>query len=180
MKHSYWIVTAIIALGLFTGCILPSLPAPEPTLSPLVSPQITDTSDATKTNPFAIPSPIRETVVTRAPHVPGTGAVSGQLERFDGSPLKGILGYAALIEERNGVKLAAVDPLLDVHFITDAQGRFRLDNLRPGDYALAMQSPVGIIMPHSTDGKIIKFVIEADRETDLGRLAIGYVYPDNE
>jgi hypothetical protein len=106
------------------------------------------------------------------------GAVVGQLERFDRTPLKGIFVYAALIEERSGVRLAAVDPLLDVHFATDAQGGFRFDNLAPGEYALAMQSPVGIIMPHNTDGEVVKFTIKADDQIALGRLTVGYVYPD--
>ena len=108
------------------------------------------------------------------------GAVVGELRRFDGTPLKGILVYAALIEDRDGVLLAAVDPLLDVRSVTDAQGGFWFDNLVPGEYALATQSPVGIIMPHNTDGEIVRFKIEADGETALGQLAVGYIYPDSD
>jgi uncharacterized surface anchored protein len=73
-----------------------------------------------------------------------------------------------------------VDPLLDSHAATDAQGHFFIDNLAPGEYALATQSPVGIILPFGTDGEIIKFKIEADSELALGQLAVGYIYPNDD
>ncbi len=169
-----------LSLALLIGCVPPPAPAPEPLVSPLASPVAEATPVVPSSTLDISPLPLPEAVVTRAPRDPGMGSLTGELERFDGTPMKGILVYAALIEERNGVKLAAVDPLLDVKSTTDAEGGFWFDNLPPGDYALATQSPVGIIMPHNTEGTIVRFKVEADTETALGRLAVGYTYPDND
>lgn len=178
-KHVFRVICFCITILILIGCV----PSPDvaPTLSPLPSPESSAIPVvATDTTLAVSPLPLPVEVATKAPHTPGTGAVSGELERFDGTPLRGIFVYAALIEERNGMRLASVDPLLDVRSVTDAQGYFSFDNLVPGEYALATQSPVGIIMPHNRDGEIVRFAIDADDETVLGRLAVGYTYPDND
>ncbi|MFO7631549.1 MAG: hypothetical protein R6W76_03360 [Caldilinea sp.] len=169
-----------LTLGLIVGCVPPPVPAPEPMLSPLAAPAAEATPATPSSTLDVSPLPLPEAVVTRAPREPGMGSLTGELERFDGTPMRGILVYAALIEERDGVRLAAVDPLLDVRAETNAQGGFWFDNLTPGEYALATQSPVGIIMPHNTDGTIVRFQVEAGSETALGRQAVGYTYPDND
>ena len=110
----------------------------------------------------------------------GMGAIKGQLERYDGTPLKRVVVYAARIEVTGGMRLASVDALADPHVDTDARGSFRIANLKAGDYVLATQSPVGIILPHNRDGKTVTFAVQANRETDLGELAVGYQYPDGE
>lgn len=179
-KHIVRVLVVTLTLGLIVGCVPPPAPSPDLMLSPLASPVAEATPAAPSSTLDVSPLPLPESVVTRVPREPGMGSLTGELERFDGTPMKGILVYAALIEERNGVKLAAVDPLLDVRSATDAQGGFWFDNLAPGDYVLATQSPVGIIMPHNTDGTIVRFKVEADHETALGRLAVGYTYPDND
>jgi hypothetical protein len=102
------------------------------------------------------------------------------LERFDGTPVKGIIVYPALIEQREDVRLASVDPLTDPRAVTDAEGRFQVINLKPGEYALAMQSPVGIIMPYNSEGQIVTFELTADATTELGNLPVGYQHPDSE
>ena len=178
-KHAFRLICLCLTMLVLITCVPPTT-APTPMLSPLAVPEATAKPDTTEATLAISPLPLPAETPTGAPRTPGMGAVVGQLERFDGTPLKGIFVYAALIEERSGVRLAAVDPLLDVHTATDAQGGFRFDNLAPGEYALAMQSPVGIIMPHNTDGEVVKFTIKADDQIALGRLTVGYVYPDND
>lgn len=174
------VMIVALSLALLIGCVSLPAPAPESLVSPLASPVAKMTLEAPTTTLNDSSLPVPEVAVTRAPRKAGMGSLSGQLERFDGTPMRGILVYAALIEEHNGVKLAAVDPLLDVKSITDAEGRFWFDNLLPGEYALATQSPVGIIMPHTPEGTIVRFKVEADNETALGRVVVGYTYPDND
>jgi hypothetical protein len=164
-----------------TACFLVGCGAPASMPKPMVSPLGTPEASPSPTALLPVsplPSPVA--VATEAPHKPGMGSVSGELERLDGTALRGILVYPALIEDHGEVSLAAVDPLLDLHTATDAQGHFLIDNLAPGEYALATQSPVGIILPHNTDGEIVRFKIEADGELALGRLAVGYTYPDDD
>jgi hypothetical protein len=174
-KNVLWVIVWLTA-WLLVGCVSPA-GIPTPMLSPLVAPQESPTPDALlAVSP--LPSPVA--VATQAPHTPGMGSVSGELERFDGTSLRGIFVYAALVEDHDGMNLASVDPQLDARSVADAQGHFSFDNLAPGEYALATQSPVGIILPHNTDGEIVRFKIEADGELALGRLAVGYTYPDND
>jgi hypothetical protein len=167
-------------LLVLSACAPFPITAPTQRLSPLATPGVASPSSAMETGLAVSPLSPPADVATRVPRVPGMGTVLGHLERSDGTPIKGITVYAALIEDRGGMRLAAIDPLLDVHAVTDAQGGFKLDNLVPGEYALATQSPVGIIMPHGTDGEIVEYTVEANRETALGRLVVGYVYPNSD
>jgi len=178
--HFRHFIYLCIAAVVFIGCAPPTVVAPTPMLSPLTAPEASATPNTTDTTLAVSPLPLPTDVPTRAPLLPGMGAASGELERFDGTPLKGIIVYAALIEEHGEMRLASVDPLLDPRSVTDSQGGFWFDNLAPGEYALATQSPVGVILPHNTDGEIVRFKIEADGELALGRLAVGYTYPDND
>jgi hypothetical protein len=179
-KHVFGVIYLCIAMLVFIGCLSPSVGAPTPMLSPLATPEASATPHTTDPTLVVVsPLPIATDAPTRVPLRPGMGAVSGELERFDGTTLKSIIVYAALIEQRGEMGLASVDPLLDARSVTDAQGSFWFDNLAPGEYALATQSPIGIIMPHNTEGEIVRFRIEADGELALGRLAVGYPYPDN-
>lgn len=180
-KHAFRLICLCITILMLIGCVPSPDVAPTPMLSPLPSPEASAIPiSATDATLVVSPLPLPVGAATKMPHTSGMGAVSGDLERFDGTPLRGILVYVAFIEERNGMRLASVDPLLDAHSVTDAQGYFSLDNLAPGEYALATQSPVGIIMPHNAAGEIVKLTIEADGEIALGRLAVGYIYPDND
>lgn len=148
------------------------------TTLPVVSPIATSDGAAipsSQTSPLAAPT----VLPNETPLESGTGAVTAELHRLDGTTMKGILIYAAFIENRDGVRLSAVDPLLDPKAETDAEGRFVIRNLKPGEYALATQSPVGIIMPHGPQGKAVLYQVEAGKTTDLGRLDVGYTYPDN-
>ncbi len=172
-KPVFRLIYLSIALMALAGCV--PYPAVAPTPMPMLSPQASPDAMLAIS---PLPSPV--VAATKAPRTSGMGSLWGELERLDGTPLKGILIYPALIEDHSGVAFAAVDPLNDVHVETDARGHFSVDNLAPGEYALAMQSPVGIIMPHNREGEIVKFKIEADGETALGRLAVGFAFPDNE
>ncbi|MHB1004367.1 MAG: hypothetical protein ACYC3S_01850 [Chloroflexota bacterium] len=110
----------------------------------------------------------------------GTGGISGQIQRLDGTPLKGIIVYAAPVDSRGGERLASVDPLVDAHAATDSEGRLGINDLKAGEYALATQSPLGVILPHDNAGQVVTFMITADQETGLGLLQVGYVYPDGD
>ena len=110
----------------------------------------------------------------------GAGTVRGQLERYDGTPLKGIIIYAAVIGQSGDTRLASVDALADPHVDTDAQGRFEIKNLQSGEYVLGTQSPIGIILPHDKGDKMVTFKVSAGQETDLGKLSVGYTFPDGQ
>jgi uncharacterized surface anchored protein len=94
--------------------------------------------------------------------------------------MKNIVVYAAPVSSQGAERLASVDPLVDARTTTDAQGKFEIRNLKPGEYALATQSPLGIILPHDQTGKVITFQVAAGRETALGAYRVGYVYPDGD
>ena len=177
-KYLLWGLVIWFTIGGLGGCVSPEVGAPPP-VSPLATPEASVSTLPGPTAAVVAPSPTSSQGPLAGTPEPGKGGVSGKLTRFDGTLLKGIIGYGALIEMRGGMRLASVDPLVDKRFITDVEGRFRLDNLPPGEYVLAMQSPVGIIMPHNTTGQIVKFAITADEETKLGQLAVGYIYPDS-
>lgn len=110
----------------------------------------------------------------------GFGIVQGKVARLDDTPMKGIIIYAAPVQTHGGERIASVDPLLDARAETDEAGSFAIANLRPGEYALATQSPVGVILPHAQSGKVITFVVSANQTTDLGLLKVGYTYPDGD
>ncbi len=177
-KNVLWVLLAWTIISSLSGCVPPVL-APAPMLSPLnlSDPTTVVLTDTAKTKTEALPT--RSATPAKNAPEPGKGFVSGVLERFDGTPLKGIILYGALIEVRGEMRLASVDPLVDPRSVTDAEGRFSFGNLSPGEYALATQSPVGIIMPHNKSGQIVRFKVEPNGETDLGRLPVGYIYPDN-
>lgn len=180
-KNMLGVLLAGVMISVLGGCV-PPIMAPTPLFSPLPTSELEPSTAAltSTTNIVTNSLPTRSaTPATIAPE-PGKGFVSGVLERFDGTPLKGIILYGALIEVRGEMRLASVDPLVDPRSVTDAEGRFSFGNLLPGEYALATQSPVGIIMPHSKGGQIVRFKVEPNGETDLGRLAVGYIYPDND
>lgn len=177
-RHLFWGLLIWFAIGGLGGCVSSELMSPS-LVSPLATPHLAPAASPSSTVTVVVPLPTSGLATPTATPELGKGLVSGKLTRFDGTPLKGIIIYGALIEMRGEMRLASVDPLADKRVITDAEGHFRLDNLLPGEYALAMQSPVGIIMPHNPTGQIVKFTITADGETKLGQLAVGYVYPDN-
>jgi hypothetical protein len=163
-------IIAMLAI-ILTGCAPQVLPTSEP-----VSPVAIPTKGGSDT---VSPLPAPTLALTAVAQEPGKGGAMGVAFRFDGTPMKGITIYAALVEMKNGVKLAAVDPVLDVRATTDAQGRFSLPNLRPGEYAIATQSPVGVILPHNRKNEIVMYQVKADEVIDLGHLDLGYVYPDS-
>lgn len=169
--------SALSSFVLFITILLAACTGVPPTAQPQVSPILQ--AETTIASLPAQASPLATPALADAPAQPGTGAVKAEIRRFDGSPIKGVIVYAALIEDRGGMRLSAVDPLLDPKAETDGNGQFVIKNLKPGDYALATQSPVGIIMPHSKEGTTIIYKVEADKTTDLGRLDVGYTYPDS-
>ncbi len=173
MRNGFLLTVVVLLTVLLGACVTPPPPTAQP-VSPLPAPT-KDASAALAASPLPAPTEI----VVQPTRQPGTGSVTGIAYRLDGTPMKGITIYGALIETINGVRLAGVDPANDVRATTDAEGRFTLVNLKPGEYAIATQSPVGVIMPHNSKGEIVLYQVKADEQTDLGRLEIGFVYPDS-
>jgi hypothetical protein len=139
------------------GCVsVPGTPAP--TLSPLAP-------AATSAAPKATPVAARK---------PGTSQVSGTLLSTKNEILDNVAVFAAPIDVHDQMRLASVDPLIDVGAITDESGHFTLMNLPPREYALAVQMPLMIIMPLNTDGKPFIFQATADGMVSLGDVRIDY------
>jgi hypothetical protein len=105
---------------------------------------------------------------------PGAGKASARLLDMDGSRLGGVTVYAAPIDVHNGMRLASVDPAVDVGATSDESGSFTLENLPPHEYALAVQTPFGIMLPQSQDGKHIIFQVKAGESISLGDQKIDY------
>lgn len=148
------LVIVILAAG---GCVgVPGTPAP--TLSPLAP---AATSPAPKATPVAIKKP-------------GTAQASGKLVNTKNEILDDVTVFAAPIDVHDQMRLASVDPLIDIGATTDQSGHFTLMNLPPHEYALAVQMPLMIIMPLNSDGKPFIFQATADGVVTLGDVRIDY------
>jgi hypothetical protein len=148
------LVMVILAVG---GCVsVPGTPAP--TLSPLAP---VATSSAPKATPVATKKP-------------GTAQASGKLVSTKNEVLADVTVFAAPIDVHDQMRLASVDPLIDIGATTDQNGHFTLINLPPHEYALAVQMPLMIIMPLNADGKPFIFQATADGVVSLGDVRIDY------
>ena len=149
---------AFVMVTLITaGCVnVPGTPAP--TLSPLAP---VATSAAPKATPVAAKKP-------------GTAQASGRLLSTKSEILDNVTVFAAPIDTHDQMRLASVDPLIDVGATTDKSGHFTLLNLPPHEYALAVQMPLMIIMPLNSDGKPFIFQATADGLVTLGDVQIDY------
>ena len=147
----------VMVMLVTAGCVsVPGTPAP--TLSPLAP-------AATSVAPKATP------VVAKKP---GTAQASGKLLSTKNESLVNVAVFAAPIVVHDQMRLASVDPLIDIGATTDESGHFTLMNLPPREYALAVQMPVMIIMPLNSDGKPFIFQATADGMVALGDVRIDY------
>jgi len=147
----------VMVILITAGCVsVPGTPAP--TLSPLAP---VATSAAPKATPIATKKP-------------GTAQASGKLLSTNNEILDNVTVFAAPIDAHDQMRLASVDPLIDVGATTDESGHFTLMNLPPHEYALAVQMPLMIIMPLNTDGKPFIFQATADGVVSLGDVRIDY------
>jgi uncharacterized surface anchored protein len=105
--------------------------------------------------------------------------VGGRLLRTNNTPIKHITVYAAAIDESTGAKLASVDPAVNPRTETDANGYFSFSGLQPGEYALVVSTPNGLILPETSASQSVVFTGKADQVTDMGLVLIGYEYSDN-
>jgi hypothetical protein len=147
----------VITILVAAGCV--NMPGtPTPTLSPL-APAVT--SPAPKATPV---------VATK----PGMAQASGKLLSTNNEILDNVTVFAAPIDVHDQMRLASVDPLIDVGATTDESGHFTLMNLPPHEYALAVQMPLMIIMPLNGDGKPFIFQAPPDGMVSLGDVRIDY------
>ena len=149
-------ILVMVILGT-AGCVsVPGTPAP--TLSPLAP-------AATSPAPNATP------IATKKQ---GTAQASGKLLSTKNEILDNVTVFAAPIDVHDQMRLASVDPLIDIGATTDESGHFTLMDLPPHEYALAVQMPWMIIMPLNTDGKPFIFQATADGVVSLGEVRIDY------
>jgi hypothetical protein len=147
----------VMVMLVTAGCVsVPGTPAP--TLSPLAP-------AATSAAPKATPAAAKK---------PGTAQASGKLLSTKNESLDNVAVFAAPIDVHDQMRLASVDPLIDVGATTDQSGHFTLMNLPPHEYALAVQMPLMIIMPLNSDGKPFIFQATADGMVSLGDVRIDY------
>ncbi len=190
------LLLALLLAAVVTGCTnpTPGVPTPAATAvftSPL-APQpasggvVATATKATSALVSPLATPARPAGAAVPPESPtanvlakGMGAATGTLQRLDGSPIRGGLVYAALIEQHNGIKLAAVDAVKDPRVTTDRTGSFALIGLVPGEYSLVMQSPWGMILLENDSGVPVRFTATAGQVTQVGLKLVKYEYPDD-
>jgi hypothetical protein len=169
--HSTRLIILLMCVSvvlLISACMTP----PQATQSPLQQP------NAATSSPVATPTTEPKPPALKI-EKPGTATVGGRLLRLNNTPIKNTTVYVAAIENTTGAKLASIDPVVAPHVDTDANGYFVFSDLTPGQYALIMSTPRGLILPETGDKKSVTLAAQADQATDIGSVAIGYEYPDN-
>ncbi|CAG0935642.1 hypothetical protein TFLX_04490 [Thermoflexales bacterium] len=165
--NSVIVTMCIVGVLLISSCAVP----PQPTQSPLQQPGVATTS------PLATP------IVDKPPLLKieqaGTATVGGRLLRLNNTPLKNITIYVAAIDDVTGTKLASIDPAIAPRSETDSNGYFSFSGLTPGEYALVVTTPKGLILPETSAAKSVVFTAQADEVNDMGTVAIVYEYLDN-
>jgi protocatechuate 3,4-dioxygenase beta subunit len=170
MRRVYLIILllSVLAMLVVTGCAT----SPQPTQSPLQQP------DAATASPLATPTAEVQPPALKV-ETPGTATVGGRLLRLNNTPIKNSTVYVAAVDEATGTKLASIDPVVAPRAETDADGRFVFNGLTPGEYALVMSTPNGLVLPETAAGKSVVFTAQADQVNDLGSVSIAYEYLDN-
>jgi hypothetical protein len=166
-----------LAMALFTGCLLscaPREPSPTPTknvgatLAPPASVEPSPTANPTPLLPTASPLPLDS-----APS-PDRGIVRGRLVET-GRPSGGQLVYLAPVlkpVEPGSIGVARLDPASDPRAEADEAGQFIFLDVLPGQYALALMSPVGAVLIQGSDGGDIIVTVEPGQAVDLGPVQI--------
>lgn len=166
-----------IAIALCTGLLLSCAtdePSPTPTISvgATVAPSATveppPTTNPTYLLPTASPLPLDSTPL------PDKGIVRGRLVET-GRASGGQLVYLAPVlkpVEPGSIGVARLDPASDPRAEADEAGQFIFLDVLPGQYALALMSPVGAVLIQGSDGGDIIVIVEAGQAVDLGPVQI--------
>jgi hypothetical protein len=152
-----------VALG---ACTTAVLPAPQPA--------------ATVASPLA--TPIASAPVSPLPTVPApaadSGVAIGRVARLDGTPMREITIYAAVIDKGSNFPVASVDPATDPRTGTDNSGNYVFPKLAPGEYVLVAGTPLGLQLLKNKEDHIIRFEVKAGQVTQIGPQNVTYTYPD--
>jgi len=166
-----------IAIALCTGLLLgcrASEPSPTPTTgagssaTPTTSIEPSPVPDPTSPLPTPSPLPLDSTPQ------PDTGIVRGRLVE-PGRPSGGQLVYLAPVlkpVEPGSIGVARLDPASDPRADADEAGQFIFLDVLPGQYALALMSPVGAVLIQGSDGGDIIVTVEPGQAVDLGPVQI--------
>jgi hypothetical protein len=122
--------------------------------------------------------PQMATVITPTIAAPGTATVMARFLRLDGTPMRFIIIYVAPIVMINNTPGVSVDPMVEPHGTTDANGTLVLGKLKPGASAFVAQNPGGLVLLHDAKGATVKADLQADKVTSLGDTVTGYDWPD--
>jgi hypothetical protein len=169
LKIRYRAFIALSVLLFIAGC---STPTPAPTQSPLAKPV------ATASSPIATPTSVPQPSVLKVGKA-GTATIGGRLLRINGTPIKSTTIYMTMIDIVNGTKLASIDPAIAPRAETDSNGYFAFNDLPPGEYALVVSTPSGLVMPNTAASKPVTLEVQADAVTDAGNVSIMYEFLDN-
>ncbi len=70
------------------------------------------------------------------------------------------------------IYLPSVDPNNSPKGISDLEGNLVISNILPGNYALIVSTPLGLVMVNDAEGKSIMIQITANQVKDLGTIKV--------
>ncbi|HBY95640.1 MAG: hypothetical protein M5U01_11170 [Ardenticatenaceae bacterium] len=167
MMRSFRGTLRLVIVGvLLSACqVGPRAAVPTPTLTPPAAPTEGPVADPTASvAPLVIP--------TAAPE---RGVVHGLLRReVQETPINDVDLYLAEIipGDSNVMRVAGLDTNAAPHAMTNTNGEFVFSDVEPGEYALALVTPIGsmLVPDPKTPGRDILFTLEAGQTLDLGTL----------
>jgi hypothetical protein len=122
--------------------------------------------------PTATPAgPVGTAAPQLTPLAPGMGMVQGVVVDESNAPIEGVAIYVAKISV-DGV--ISYSPEADPRGIADAEGRFTINNVAPGTYAMAYWTPgpAGMVLNPANKDEVVKVEVQADQTSSVGTLQI--------
>lgn len=166
-------VLKLVVIGLLLSACQFSQPAAVVTPSP--TPAVAPTQ-----GPAADPTPSLAPLLIPAASA-DSGVVHGVLRReVQETPINEVDLYLAEIipGDEEAMRVAGLDTNQAPHAITNANGEFVFTDVQPGEYALALVTPIGsmLIPDPKTPGRDVLFTVEAGQTIDLGTLSVHLPY----